>query len=260
MEKSPNGAKGVPISIEETQVDLEKIFNGKIIDITAPISPLTRIFPGDPVTAIERICTLEDEGCAVSRLSFGSHISTHVDAPSHILENGLTVDKLELKNLMGKALVLDFSSVAGALTAEIFEKAFSNTVSPENIPVLLLKTGNSSRKQISEVEVNLHNAESGSQDAESWKEKFGSAYLDESGAAWIVENGFRTIGTDSFSVDCLSAEILPAHHILLSGNVNIVECLELSFVEAGIYFFLCLPLKIENCDGAPARAILLPYF
>ena len=84
---------------------MEKIpVHGKIIDITTPISPFTRVFPGDPIPAIERVCTLEKEGCAVSRLSFGSHTGTHVDAPSHILNNGLTVDKLELKNLMGMAL------------------------------------------------------------------------------------------------------------------------------------------------------------
>jgi kynurenine formamidase len=52
---------------------------------------------------------------------------------------------------------------------------------------------------------------------------------------------------------------MSAHRILLSGNVNIVECLELSLVEVGVYFFLCLPLKIEDCDGAPARALLISY-
>ncbi|HNW38473.1 MAG TPA: cyclase family protein, partial [Methanosarcina vacuolata] len=91
------------------------------------------------------------------------------------------------------------------------------------------------------------------------KEESGSAYLDESGAAWIVEKGFKTIGIDSFSVDNFYSETLPAHHILLSGDVNIVECLELSSIKAGTYFFICLPLKIEGCDGAPARALLVTY-
>ena len=94
---------------------------------------------------------------------------------------------------------------------------------------------------------------------ESGEEEFDPAYLDESAAAWIVGKGFKTIGIDGFSVDSLHSESLPAHHILLSGNVNIVECLELSSVKAGIYFFLCLPLKIEGCDGAPARALLISY-
>jgi arylformamidase len=246
--------------MEKIPVDVEKApVHGKIIDITTPISPFTRIFPGDPVPAIERVFTLENEGCAVSKLSFGSHTGTHVDAPSHILKNGLTVDKLELKTLMGKASILDFSSFSGALTADILEKAFMNTEASENISVLLLKTETCSQKQVSADEVSPSDGESDFQDMGASKEEFDSAYLDESGAVWIVEKGFKTIGIDSFSVDSFYSETLPAHHILLSGNINIVECLELGSVEAGIYFFLCLPLKIESCDGAPARALLISY-
>jgi arylformamidase len=224
---------------------------GKIIDITTPISPFTRVFPGDPKPAIQRICTLEKEGCALSSLSFGSHTGTHVDAPSHVLSNGLPVDKLELESLMGMALILDFSSLEGAITANILEKAFHNTGVSENISILLLRTEDSSRKQKGSEGISYQNEESG-------KEEFAS-YLDESAAAWIVEKRFKTIGIDSFSVDSFHSETLPAHHILLSGNVNIVECLELSSVEVGVYFFLCLPLKIEGCDGAPARALLISY-
>lgn len=232
---------------------------GKIIDITAPISPFTQIFPGDPIPAIEKVCTLEEEGCAVSKLSFGSHTGTHVDAPSHILKNSLTIDKLELKNLMGTALILDFSSQSGELTAGILEKAFRNMGAPENIPILLLKTEAFSRKQDSAGKVSPPGEESDPQGTEPWKEELVSAYLDESGAAWIVEKSFKTIGIDNFSVDSFYSETLPAHHILLSGNVNIVECLELSDIEAGTYFFICLPLKIKGCDGAPARALLISY-
>lgn len=260
MEEIPVDEEEIPVSVEKTQVDMNKIpVHGKIIDITIPISSFTRTFPGDPIPAIERICTLEKEGCVVSRLSFGSHTGTHVDAPSHVLKNGLTIDKLELKNLMGTAIVLDFSSLSGALTADILEKAFRNIVAPENTSILLLKTKTFSRKQESAGEVRPLGAESGYQNMESGKEELDSAYLDESGAALIVEKGFKTVGIDSFSVDNLNSETLPAHHILLSGNVNIVECLKLSSIKAGIYFFICLPLKIERCDGAPARALLISY-
>jgi len=232
---------------------------GKIIDITVSISPFTQIFPGDPIPAIEKVCTLEEEGCAVSKLSFGSHTGTHVDAPSHILKNGTTIDKLELKNLMGTALILDFSSLSGELTASILEKAFRNMRTPENISILLLKTGAFSRKQGNAGKVSSPGEESDPQNMEFEKDESYSAYLDESGAAWIVEKGFKTIGIDSFSVDNFYSETLPVHHILLSGSVNIVEYLELSSIEAGTYFFICLPLKIEGCDGAPARALLISY-
>lgn len=260
MEKISVDMKEIPVITKEIPVEVKKIpVHGKIIDITVPISPFTRTFPGDPIPVIERVCTLEKEGCAVSRLSFGSHTGTHVDAPSHILENGLTVDKLELKNLMGTAIILDFSSLSGSLTADILENAFRNIEAPEDTSILLLKTGAFSRKQGSAGDVSPPGTGSGSQSIGPGKDEFDSAYLDKSGAAWIVEKGFRTIGIDAFSVDNFYSKTLPAHQILLSGSVNIVECLELGYVEVGIYFFLCLPLKIESCDGAPARALLISY-
>jgi len=235
---------------------------GKIIDITAPISPSMQVFPGDPRPSIKRACTLEKEGFSLSSLSLGSHTGTHVDAPSHVLDNGLPVDKLELENLMGKAILLDFTSFSGALTADILEKVFQKTGVSENCgnaPILLLKTENSSGRQKDTEDTSSQSEKSNFQDGEYKEGEPYSAYLEESAAKWIIGKGFKTIGVDSFSVDSLHSENLPAHHILLSSKVNIVECLDLSSVETGIYFFLCLPLKIEGCDGAPARALLISY-
>ncbi|KKH50898.1 cyclase family protein [Methanosarcina sp. 1.H.A.2.2] len=225
---------------------------GNIIDVTVPISSLTPIFPGDPEPSIEKVCTLEKDGCAVSRLSFGSHTGTHVDAPSHILQDGLSVDKLDLERLMGKAVVLDLSRRNGALTDNILDKAYNDQKITERVSILLLKTQASFRN---EQHPEIPGFQAGKPDR---KEEFEeSAYLDATAATWIVRKGFKTVGIDEFSVDSLSSESLPAHHMLLSNNVSIVECLDLSAVEAGKYFFLCLPLKIEGCDGAPARALLI---
>jgi len=240
----------------------EKIpVKGKILDITVPISSFTPIFPGDPEPSIEKFLTLEKDGCAVSRLSFGSHTGTHVDAPSHVLKGGLPVDSLDPWSLMGEAIVLDFSGRSGALTDSILDEAYPEREvvdSSSGISILLLKTKASFQKE--------ENSEtSGFQAKESYKIKEleespeNSAYLGATGAAWIVRQGFKTVGIDGFSVDSLSSESLPAHRTLLSNNVNIVECLELSSVEAGMYFFLCLPLKVEGCDGAPARALLISH-
>jgi arylformamidase len=223
---------------------------GKIIDITTPISPFTRVFPGDPKPAVERLCTLEKDGCTVSKLSFGSHTGTHVDAPSHVLENGLPVDRLKLESLMGMALVLDLSSLEGALNADLLEKALQKAGASDNISILLLKTVIPFRKQKNVGDLGYHKEGFVTEERDS-------LYLDESAASWVVEKQFKTIGIDSFSVDSFHSETLPAHRILLSGNVNIVECLELSSVDARIYFFICLPLKVQGCDGAPARALLI---
>lgn len=237
----------------------EKIpFKERIIDITVPISSSTPIFPGDAEPSIESACTIEKDGCAVSRLILGSHTGTHVDAPSHILKDGSAVDRLDVKSLMGQAIVLDFSRINGALTYSILDKACNDLKITENVSILLLKTKSSFQKEDKSGTSGLQ-AEESDRRREIEESPENSVFLDSNSAAWIVRKGFKTVGIDSFSVDSLSSENLPAHRTLLSNSVNIVECLDLKSVDAGIYFFLCLPLKIEGCDGAPARALLISY-
>lgn len=229
---------------------------GRIIDITVPVSHSTPVFPGDPEPSIESACTIEKDGCAVSRLIFGSHTGTHVDAPSHILKDGLAVDNLNLENLMGQAVVLDFSRKTGALTGSTLDRACSDLKNTDCVSILLLKTKPSSQSE-NDPETSGFQAGEIDKKCETGRSPDNSVYLDLSAAEWIVRKGFKTVGIDGFSVDSFSSENLPAHHTLLSNNVNIVECLDLSLVESGIFFFLCLPLKIEGCDGAPARALLI---
>ena len=195
----------------------------KVIDISIGISSDMQIYPGDPKPHIETISSIETDGAKVSRISFGSHTGTHIDAPSHIFEDGNTVDRIQLDSLVGKALVLDLSIKERAITGDDLGAVYSQFAHISDINVLLLKTD-------------------------------GFVYLDVSAADWIVVNGFTTIGIDGMSVDDPSQ--MTVHRQLLGNGINIVECLDLCEVNEGVYGFMCLPLKIIGCDGAPARAVL----
>lgn len=48
------------------------------------------------------------------------------------------------------------------------------------------------------------------------------------------------------------------HRLLLGAGVWILEGIRLRGVEPGEYELLCLPLRIEGADGAPARALIRP--
>jgi arylformamidase len=43
---------------------------------------------------------------------------------------------------------------------------------------------------------------------------------------------------------------------LLSAGTIIIEGLDLREVEPGDYELICLPLKVKDGDGAPARVVL----
>ncbi|OBZ34361.1 MULTISPECIES: cyclase family protein [unclassified Methanohalophilus] len=196
-----------------------------MIDITQSIGPETRVYPGDPKVTVERVASIESCGYSVSKLEMGSHTATHIDAPAHIFESGRTVDELELASLVGRAYLIDHSGKTEIGNDEM-EKTFS--FKDKSSEIILLKT-------------------------ESSDQKFAKILPDA--AEWIVKKGFLTVGIDSESMD--SGEGLDNHRILLGKGINIIENLDLKKVEPGYYGFVCLPLKIKGCDGAPARAILL---
>jgi arylformamidase len=76
------------------------------------------------------------------------------------------------------------------------------------------------------------------------------------GAQWLVEHGVKLVGVDYFAVAPFDDLIVP-HQILLGAGMIVVEGLDLGQVTPGIYQLVCLPLKIKDGDGAPARAILI---
>lgn len=209
------------------------IFEGKrVIDITVAIRQGMPVYPGDPEPVIEQICSIGKEGFALSTIFMGSHTGTHVDAPSHVLEGGTSVDMLFPESLVGRAILLDMRYTGSPICAGHLDAAWKAIGQENKIDALLLKTG----------------AASSSEDA-------GNFCLKEDIATWIYNKKIKILGVDAFSIE--SEVDLPLHRSLLSRGVNIVECLDLEKVEEGIYTFICLPLKIVDCDAAPARAILI---
>jgi arylformamidase len=66
----------------------------------------------------------------------------------------------------------------------------------------------------------------------------------------------KVVGVDYLSVEQYQKAGAPAHTALLGNGIIIIEGLNLSDAEAGQYDMYCLPLRIANADGAPARVVL----
>jgi arylformamidase len=204
-------------------------------DITLTISPDLPTWPGDPGVEIERVEKIEDGSNAnVSRVNMGVHTGTHVDAPYHFLQDGITVDQLNLNLLTGRAYVLHLPDVE-VITANVLEDAQI----PPRTRRVLFKTRNS----------------------ELWagnENEFQTDFvgLSEDGATYLVRRGVKLVGMDYLSIAPFHKS-RPTHERLLEAGVVVVEGLNLTEVDQGRYTIYCLPLKIANSDGAPARAILI---
>ena len=209
----------------------------QIYDISVAVSENLPVWPGDPRVSLQRISRLEDGAIAnVTKLDFGAHVGTHVDAPFHFLGQGYpTVDKLSMNVLTGRAYVLGIPDEVDLITAAFLEKA--------NIPSrtrrLLFKTRNSGFW---------------SSAGPIFQENYVSLSAD--GARYLVDKGIRLVGIDYLSIAPF-ADGAPTHKILLGAGIVIIEGLNLSEVPPGRYSLYCLPLKLAGSDGAPARAILV---
>lgn len=172
----------------------------------------------------------------VSRLHLGTHTGTHVDAPFHFIQQGLTVDRLPLDILVGPALVLDLEDLPG-LTIQPLDLAALHP--PRSTTRLLLKTRNSYLWADRQNE---------------FEQKY--VHLDTKAAAWLVQRGIRLVGLDYLSVEAFASTTYKVHQTLLEAGLVVVEGLDLSAVPAGPCQLICLPLKIEGGDGAPARVVV----
>ncbi len=204
-------------------------------DVTVAISSRVPTYLGDPSYKRRLVQSIADGKTAdVSLLTLSAHIGTHVDAPSHLIAGGKTVDALELGILIGPACVVEFSG-RGPITEEFLEGAGI----PAGQERVLFKTRNSDLWDMPE---------------------FQNDYvgLNVEAADWLIDNGTRLVGIDYLSIDAPGNPDLPAHHALLDNEIVVVEGLDLRKVSPGRFNLVCLPMKIEGSEGAPARVILLP--
>lgn len=209
------------------------------IDVSLPLRPGMAVWPGDPPLELERVATLASDGADVSRLTTSVHVGTHVDAPRHYLPRGAGVDTLDLAALIGPAWVVALDGPDHVDAARL-EAAAAGGLLPPRAERVLLRTRNTAARAAGRDDL-----------APDF------AALAADGAAWLLARGVRLVGIDGPSIAPWE-DPEPVHVALLAAGVVVVEGLDLTAAGAGEYTLICLPLRLEGCDGAPARAVLLP--
>lgn len=194
-------------------------------------------WPSDPGVSIAPASRISAGKAAnVSELHCGTHTGTHIDPPLHFLDGGTPIDRIPLDALMGPAVVADLTSV-------------KSDIGPEELESLSLAPG------VERLLFHTRNSEFWREESPEFTEDYVAVTAD--GATWLVEHGIRLVGIDYLSVERRGTPGHPTHMTLLSAGVVIVEGMNLDGVDPGDYSLVCLPLKIVDGDGGPARALLL---
>src|SRR3990167_10327664 len=111
----------------------------QIIDISLPLYPGTIVYPGNPKIEIEEMKSASS-GSVISKITFGSHTGTHIDAQKHVVEGGKPVDQISLETFIGSCRVIDCTQDLGSVKRQTLEH--HNIQKGDRI---LLKTTNSQR-------------------------------------------------------------------------------------------------------------------
>ena len=203
-----------------------------IVDLSHALETGMPIFPGDP--GVELVSAGAEPPWQVTLLRMGTHSGTHIDAASHYLPGGRTIDDYPLERFVLPAYVVPAEAGEGAA----IEWPPLAAALPDSIEgaAVLLHTG--------------------------WDGHWGTPralrhpYLSAAAAAGLVERGARLVGTDALNVDATEGGTTHAHAALLGADVLIVENLTgLDALEPGRpYICAFVPLQLARADGSPIRA------
>lgn len=211
----------------------------KFVDLSWELSDESPIYPGDPEPHITYgTHTLEKDGYNLSGVYTGTQTGSHVDAPFHFMNEGDTIDKMEVDFFFGPAVVVRAT-----------DKKAEDEITMEDMKPYIDKIGPGT--------IVLFNT--------NWyknrgKEEFYShPYVAGEVAEWMVERGVRFIGIDTMNADSSTKGKFPVHDLFAEKRLMIGEnwaYLDQIDFEDGLYV-AAFPLKIKGVDGSPVRAVAI---
>jgi len=181
------------------------------------------VYPGDPAPKKESLCSIKNgDVCNLTAFSMCAHNGTHIDAPCHFFDDGLTIEKIDIERLVGYAYVAEFD---GELDKSDAEKIIAD-------------------------------ARAAGHDAEKRILIKGNATVTLEAARVFADSGVFLVGNESQTVGPKDAPMV-VHTLLLGQGIILLEGIRLSHVPVGMYLLNCAPISIKGADGAPCRAILI---
>ena len=196
----------------------------KIYDISQEVFGCA-VYPGDPSPERQVMLSIsEGKMCNLTAFNMCAHNGTHVDAPFHFINEGRTIDQVDIDRFVGYCYV---ASHDGDITAEdskkIMDRAKDAAGETDCYNRILVK---------------------------------GEATMTEEAAKVFADNKIKLFGNESQTVGPLEAP-MEVHLIMLGAEIVLLEGIRLSEVPDGVYLLNSAPINLGGSDGAPCRAILM---
>lgn len=209
-----------------------------IIDLTQSISPTLKQFPGSPDVTFIKWSKYEIEGYNLEAMFLSTHTGTHMDAPSHFIKEGYSVDKIDVNRFfMSSTHIIRIHKDSNELIS--LEDIVNSGVSISTGDSIIFSTG--------------------------WeKHYFSDNYMSSNpglsieAATYLIDYKINTVAIDSPSIDAGKDSSFIAHQALLKNNIIIIENLcNLEKINKNNFTFIAVPLKIMGATGSPIRALAI---
>ncbi|MCR5590145.1 MAG: cyclase family protein [Lachnospiraceae bacterium] len=196
--------------------------------------------PWHQTVEITQMGRLDEVGRNTHRIVLGSHSGTHMDAPFHFIDGGMTMEGIDPYLMWGPALAVDFR-----------DKGAGDTVTLSDVEKL----------DVSERMIFLfgwyHNWKT-----DRYYKDF--PYFETDAVKYLLDKGMKVMAMDTPSPDNGGAireggkTDSPNHVLLLEKGVFIIEYLNNTDVLSGgkVYELVAAPLKVKGSDGSPGRVLV----
>lgn len=207
-----------------------------VLDLTYMISPAMPVYPGTEGPKLSPANTYEKDGFKETLLSMYSHTGTHMDAPAHLFADRSPLDILPAAQFVGKATVIDCTDLGegGKITMEHVRK----NPWAQQADYLLFRTG--------------------------WGKHWGKPeYFGDYPCVtpevvdFMIATNKKGVGLDTISLDPIASLTLHRQLLATDKTVIIENLNNLDKAPEGLFTFCALPLRYENADGSPIRAVAI---
>ncbi len=210
----------------------------RLVDLSLDIYDKAPTFGVDPKTAVLPHLTVADLNYNITQLILSTHLGTHLDAPYHFFDDGVTVENLDVRRGFGPAQVIDMTHKGAKEEITVADlEPYADVITRGSR--LIFHT--------------------------NWDKEFpkphyfgGQPFLGIETCRWIAGRGVACIALDTPTT--YPAEYTATHHALLNkdAQVLIIEGLRgLERLQGREVILIALPLRIRGRDGSPCRAMAI---
>ncbi len=211
----------------------DSTLNG-IVDLTLPLYADVPVKPGDPRVVIDELRDIATEGYRLTHLSIGTHTGTHIDAPSHIIKAGDTLNSISFDVLVGPCCLVNVAGEPGS--SIVLKDLIIHEEAIRSAGRVVLKSGWAKRWGTPEYYRN-------------------SPSITMEAARWLAGKDVhvKLVGFD-MPTPSVKQEI-DIHKVFLKAGIPIVECLNLENLTQSHFEIVVAPLPLHNREGAPCRVL-----